>query len=240
MKKPKSSEKSTAAAEANSTHANSAEPNSAESTDSSAPTRSAAFTPKKGKPTPKRNEVERQAGVRRTSFEAPTTPAEARKRRKELKQSMSKEEYKAMKQRQRDEAARERRKANERMMAGDEKYLMERDKGREKRLVRDFIDSRRFIMNIFLPLTLVVVLVMLVGTRNPQIANLASLVMMAIFLILLLEGIWVGRRVNRLVNERYPDNPFGKFHLGMYAFTRATMLRRFRTPAPQKNIGDSV
>lgn len=201
---------------------------------------SAAYTPKKGKPTPKRNEVERQIGVRKTSFEAPTTPGEARKRRKELKNSMSKEDYKAMKQRQKDEASRERRKVNERMMAGDEKYLMDRDKGREKRLVRDYVDSRRFLMNFFLPLTFAVLVVMLVGTRNPEVANLASLFMMVIFIIIVGEGLWVGRKINRLVNQRYPENPHGKFALGMYAFTRATMIRRFRTPAPQKSIGESV
>ena len=92
------------------------------------PAENKAFTPKKGRPTPKRNEVEREQGVRREAYEAPTTPAEARKRKKELKASMSKQEYKAMKQRERDQAARERRRVNERMMAGDEKYLMDRDK----------------------------------------------------------------------------------------------------------------
>ena len=54
---------------------------------------SKAFTPKKGRPTPKRNEVEREVGVRRTAFDAPSTSKEARERRKELKNSMSKDEY---------------------------------------------------------------------------------------------------------------------------------------------------
>lgn len=201
---------------------------------------SKAFTPKKGRPTPKRNEVERRVGVRRTAYEAPATPGEARKRRKALKKSMSKDEYKAMKQRERDEKARERRRINERMMAGDEDYLLERDQGPEKRFVRDWVDSRRFLMNLFLPMTFIVIVIMLLGMRNPAIANLASIVMVVIFALMLAEGIIIGRRVNRQVNERFPKNPHGKFSLGMYAFTRATMLRRMRTPAPQKNIGDTV
>ncbi len=201
---------------------------------------SKAKTPKKGRATPKRNDVERQHGVRKTSYTPPMTPAEARKRRKEQKNSMSKEEYKELKKRQREEYAQERRRNQERMMAGDEAYLLPRDKGKEKRFIRDFIDSRRFLMNMFLPLTFIVVLIMLVGTQQPAIANLASVVMLVIFVIMLVEGIWLGRRVNRLVNERFPDHPFGGWHLGMYAFTRATMIRKFRTPAPQKNIGDSI
>ena len=201
---------------------------------------SKAFTPKKGRPTPKRNEVERQHGVRRTAYDAPTTPGQARKRRKDLKASMSKAEYKAMKQRERDEKARERRKVNERMMAGEEAYLMDRDKGREKRFVRDWVDAHRYLMNLFLPMTLAVIVVMIFGMSNPNLANLASLVVMAIFLIMVVEGIVLGRRINREVNERFPDNSYGKFGLGFYAFTRATMIRRLRTPAPQKNVGDKV
>lgn len=199
-----------------------------------------AFTPKKGRPTPKRNVVEREHGVRKTAFDAPTTSAEARKRRKELKNSLSKAEYKAMKQRQRDEAARARREASERMMAGDEQYLMERDKGPEKRLVRDWVDAHRYLMNFFLPMAFVVIIIMIVGTRSAAIANIASLFTMLVFGIMVAEGIWLGRKINRIVNERYPKNPHSKFALGMYAFTRATMIRKMRTPAPQKSIGDNV
>ena len=204
------------------------------------PSNNKAFTPKKGRPTPKRNEVEREHGVRREAYEAPTTPAEARKRRKELKASMSREEYKAMKQRERDQAARERRRVNERMMAGDEKYLMDRDKGPERRFVRDWVDAHRYLMNLFLPMTLIVIILMIIGVKNPQVANLASLVMMVIFLIMIGEGIWLSRKLNRLVRERFPETTQGKFGIGIYAFTRATMIRRLRTPAPQKQPGDKV
>ena len=40
-------------------------------------------TAKKGRPTPKRNEVERSTGVRRAHYDAPLTPKEARQRKKE-------------------------------------------------------------------------------------------------------------------------------------------------------------
>ncbi|MCX2163117.1 DUF3043 domain-containing protein [Corynebacterium auriscanis] len=210
------------------------------STDDVHSTKGSAFTPKKGRPTPKRNEVEREQGIRREAFEAPTTPAEARKRRKELKASMSKEEYKAMKQRERDQAARERRRVNERMMAGDEKYLMARDQGPERKFVRDWVDSHRYLMNLFLPMTLIVILLMIIGVRNPQVANLASIVMMVIFLIMIGEGVWLGRKINRMVRERFSHTTQGGFGLGLYAFTRATMIRRLRTPAPQKQPGDKV
>ena len=64
--------------------------------------------------------------------------------------------------------------------------------------------------------------------------------MMVIFLIMIGEGVWLSRKLNRMVRERFPETTQGKFGLGMYAFTRATMIRRLRTPAPQKQLGDKV
>lgn len=202
------------------------------------------YTPKKGRPTPKRNEVERAAGVRRVHYDAPLTPKEAKQRRKDeknsLKNSMSKEEYKDAKRKARDDAAEKRRKANERMMAGDPDYLLARDQGKEKLLVRNYVDSHRYLMNYFLPIALIVVVVMIIGTQIPVLANLLSLFMLAVIVILLIEGYFLGRKTNKLVQERYPDNTFGKWAIGFYSFTRATMIRKMRTPAPQVNIGDPV
>jgi hypothetical protein len=198
------------------------------------------YTPKKGRPTPKRNEVERATGVRRVHYDAPLTPKEARQRKKEVKNSMSKEEFKEAKRKQREEAAEARRKANERMMAGDPNYLLARDQGKEKLFVRNYVDAHRYLMNYFLPLALVVVVVMIIGTRMPVIANYLSLFMLVVIIVLVIEGLFLARKVNRLVNERFPDNSFGKWAIGFYAFTRATMVRKMRTPAPQVNIGDAV
>lgn len=198
------------------------------------------LTPKKGHPTPKRAEQEIKAGVRRPPVEAPATASEARRRRKELRKSMSKEDYKALRRRERDEAAAKRRHINERMMAGDERYLLERDKGPERQFVRDWVDSHRYIMNLFLPLTLVVIVVMIIGLRNPVFANLVSIAMMVIFVIMVIEGLVLGRKLTALVNQRFPHNPHSGFSLGLYAFTRATMIRRFRTPAPRVAVGDDI
>lgn len=198
------------------------------------------YTPKKGRPTPKRNEVERSTGVRRVHYDAPMTPKEARQRKKDYKSSMSKDEYKEAKRKQRDEAAESRRKANERMMAGDPNYLLARDQGKEKLFVRNYVDSHRYLMNYFLPLALIVVVVMILGTRLPVLAQYLSLFMMVIIIVLIVEGLFLGRKVNKLVNERFADNSFGKWSIGFYAFTRATMIRKMRTPAPQVNIGDAV
>lgn len=210
-----------------------------DATDDAAPVPK-GYTPKKGRPTPRRNEVERSTGVRRTHYDAPMTPKEARQRKKDVKNSMSKEEYKELKNKQKEEAAAARRKANERMMAGDPDYLLARDQGKEKLFVRNYVDSHRYLMNYFLPIALVVVVVMILGTQMPALANLLSLFMLVVIVILVVEGLLLGRRVNKIVRERFPDTTFGKWAIGFYAFTRATMIRKMRTPAPQVNLGDPV
>lgn len=199
-----------------------------------------AFTPKKGRPTPKRNDIERERGIRRGHFEAPLTSKEARQRRKELKASMSKEELKAVKARERAERREQRRIADERMAAGDPRYLLPRDQGPERKLVRDWVDSRRFLANIFLPFALVLLLVMMVGTSMPKVANIASIVAMVLIVGLFLEGIYLGRRAMKLVREHFPKTSEGPWGIGFYAYSRASQPRRLRTPRPQVNIGDEI
>lgn len=225
------------AAEANAASADSA----ADAADNSAkPKHGSAYTPKKGRPTPKRNEVERDRGIRRGPVEAPLTAKEARQRRKELKASMSKEELKEAKARERKERREQRRIADERMAAGDPRYMLPRDQGPERKFVRDWIDSRRFIANIFLPFALVLLFIMMIGTAMPRLANIASLIAMVLIIALVIEGVYIGRRANKLVREKFPKTNEGKWGLGFYAYSRASQPRRLRTPRPQVNIGDEV
>lgn len=198
---------------------------------------STAYTPKKGRPTPKRNEVERAQGVRRGPVDAPLTSKEARARKRELKQSMSKDELKAMKAKERAERREQRRIADERMASGDPQYLLDRDKGKERKLVRDWVDSRRFFANIFMPFAFLLLLIMLIGNSMPQVANIATLVAMVMIVALFAEGIWIGRKAMAVVRERYPNTDEKPMSLGFYAYSRASQPRRLRTPRPQVEIG---
>lgn len=204
------------------------------------PQHGSAYTPKKGRPTPKRNEVERQRGIRRGPVEAPLTAKEARQRRKEHKASMSKEEYKAEKARERAERREQRRLADERMAAGDPRYLLPRDQGPERKFIRDWIDSRRFVANIFLPFALVLLFIMIIGTSLPRLANFASIIAMLLILVLIIEGVYIGRRASKLVRERFPKTSEGGWGIGFYAYSRASQPRRLRTPRPQVEVGDKV
>ena len=153
---------------------------------------------------------------------------------------MSKEELKAAKARERAERREQRRIADERMAAGDPRYMLPRDQGAERKFVRDWVDSRRFLANVFLPFALILLLIMMIGTSLPKLANIASLIAMVLIIALIIEGIYIGRRAIKLTRERFPKTTEGAWGLGFYAYSRASQPRRLRTPRPQVNIGDEI
>jgi hypothetical protein len=121
------------------------------------------------------------------------------------------------------------------MMAGDDKYLLPRDRGPVRAYVRDLVDSRRHLMGLFMPLAVVVVIGMI--APNPRIQNAISLATMAAFTVIIVEGLFLGRYASRQVRQKFPDSKDGGFAIGYYAFSRATIPRRWRTPRPRVGYG---
>lgn len=199
--------------------------------DSAAGIRTAGPTAPKGRPTPKRDAARRRGPI----APAPMTAAEARRRRKELQgPKLSREERREDKATRR-AAMSERR---ERMMAGDDDYLLPRDKGPVRRYARDIVDSRRVsVLGLFMPAALGLIFVML---AVPQVQYYISPAMLILMAIMLVDGLFLGRKVNRLVDQRYPDHTESGWKLGFYAASRASQLRRMRAPRPQVNRGDKI
>lgn len=198
------------------------------------------YTPKKGRPTPKRDEVERARGIRRGPVEAPETPKEARARRKALKESMSKDEYKAYKAKDRADRQRRAREAQAAMDRGDERYLLPRDKGEERAFIRDWVDSRRFLNNLVLPVAMALLIVMFIGQIYPTVAGVLSMVAMVIILGFFIEGIILGFRASKSAQTKFPNTRESRFALGVYAYARSTQLRNLRTPKPRVKVGEKV
>ena len=189
----------------------------------------ARTTAPKGRPTPKRTDSKRRGPV----APAPATAAEARKRRKELRNSMTKEERQADKERRRAALATRR----ERMMEGDEAYLLPRDKGPVRRYARDVVDSRRNILGFFMPAALGLIFF---SMALPQLQYYMSPAMLLIMLIMGVDAILLSRKVNKAVDAKFPDNGETHWKLGVYAAGRATQIRRMRTPRPRVALGDKV
>ena len=123
--------------------------------------------------------------------------------------------------------------------AGEDAYLLPRDKGPVRRFVRDVVDSRRNVLGLFMPSALGLIFVML-AVPSAAVQRLLSPAMLVLVLIMVIDGFIVGRKVNRMVDEKFPDNTESGWKLGFYAASRASQLRRMRAPRPQVNRGDSV
>ena len=72
------------------------------------------------------------------------------------------------------------------------------------------------------------------------VQRLLSPAMLVLVVIMVIDGFILGRKVNRLVDEKFPDNTESGWKLGFYAASRASQLRRMRAPRPQVNRGDKV
>jgi hypothetical protein len=179
--------------------------------------RTKAYTPSKkelGKVTPKR-----KAGGR--VVEPP--PAN---RREALKRSRAKQR----------EARAEQRAG---MMAGKEEYLLPRDKGPERALTRDIVDSRRNLASYFLPGALIVV----IGgsTAMPaQVRLFANLLWFTLAAAVVVDSFLLSRRIRKLVTERFPRSSVAPRRLYLYAIMRSISFRRMRMPAPRLKPGQTI
>ncbi|MGH3669177.1 MAG: DUF3043 domain-containing protein [Pseudonocardiaceae bacterium] len=176
--------------------------------------------PGKGRPTPSRREAEGRK--RGPAPPPPQTQREALRRMRGTKE-------------ERRNATAQRR---ERMLAGDEKYLLPRDRGPVKAYVRDLVDSRRHLAGAFMPLAVLVIVVVLVP--SPLVQQYVSLVSMAMLLAIIVEGVLLGRTIKRHVRQRFPNAAESTSGLGLYGIMRATQLRRLRVPKPRVARGEPV
>ena len=153
---------------------------------------------------------------------------------------MSKEEWKDYKRKERQESRARNKEAQERMAAGDERYLLARDKGEVRRYVRDWVDSRRFLNEWVMPFAIVLFVLLFVSSRNPNLANIISIGSMAVIAVFAVEGIWLSRKCNNAVRLKFPGTTEAGFGLGFYAYSRASQPRKWRTPRPQVERGAAV
>jgi hypothetical protein len=168
---------------------------------------------KKGRPTPKRKDA---VAARKVSSLAPASTKEEKKRAKD--------------------AARAARIASRAAyLRGDENALPLRDRGPVKRYVRNYVDSRKSIGEYFLPIIFVVLFLTLIPSAIFQIGSIA--IMYSVLLISVIDGIFLSRRIKRLVAEKFPDAAVKG--IGMYGWLRSTQMRRMRTPKPQIKVGES-
>ena len=172
-----------------------------------------AYTPGKGRPTPKRSEAEKRrrgpspSGSRRPAGKEGRAADRADRARK----------YDAMKR-------------------GEDWALAPRDKGPVKALTRDYVDSKRRISEYYMYILIVLMLALFVQSTALK-AYLYPVVLLLV-VVILVEGTTISRRVRKIAAERYPSE--STRGITMYAIMRTLQIRRFRMPVPRVKPGDKI
>lgn len=116
------------------------------------------------------------------------------------------------------------------MENGVERFLSVRDRGVQKRWVRDFVDARTSVGEFMLPMLGGVIVLYVFPQAEVQIIMLAIL---WLFLIAAaIDGYFLGRQVKSRLAAKFGES---KVESGVrwYAFLRAMQLRSMRLPKPQ-------
>ena len=168
----------------------------------------------KGRPTPTRKEAEALA---RAKARTPRTRKELAARAREVRTEDSRKIRAAMK-------------------TGDEKYLLPRDKGPERRFIRDYVDSRFSIVELLIPL---LILTLILGySGSPTLMQASQVVMLATFLFVLVDMLVLRFRLRKELVRRFPDES----HRGTtwYAMMRSLQMKFMRMPKAKVKIGQAL
>lgn len=168
--------------------------------------------PKAGKGVPTPTRAEREAARKR-----PLVPND---RKEAARQARAK-------------AAESRERARLGLAAGDEKYLPARDRGPQKRYVRDYVDARFSIGEILIPVMFAVIVLTFVPSYEVQTIGIFAL--WAFFLISIVDVIILGFVLQRKLAAKFGADKVERIR--WYAAMRALQLRPLRLPKPQVKRG---
>ena len=120
------------------------------------------------------------------------------------------------------------------MMQGDERFLGPRDKGPQRRFVRDYVDARFSLGEFLIPAMLVVLLM----TFLPAQYQMYSLITIWAYLgISVLDAVLLGITLKRKLTAKFGAQnlqPGYRWYAAMRTFT----MRRMRLPKPQVRRGE--
>ena len=168
----------------------------------------------KGKPTPSRKQ---QEAAQKRPLVGNKTP-EARKA----------EKAKANESRARARAG---------LMAGEDKYLTSRDRGPQRRMARDIVDSQFTIGELVLPALFLVILISAIDDYTVQLITL--LTMWVLFIGIGLNAFFIGRGVQKKLAAKYGEDKVEK-GVRWYAAMRSIQMRPMRLPKPQVKRGTKI
>ncbi len=134
----------------------------------------------------------------------------------------------------REQLAEQRDRARVGQARGEEKYLQARDKGPQKRFVRDFVDARFSLGEALMP---ILVLVILSYFLPLQYSSIALIAVWGVIILVVADGLYLGVRVSKGLADKFGGREKVEKGVRWYAFMRAIQLRPMRLPKPQVKRG---
>jgi len=120
------------------------------------------------------------------------------------------------------------------MANGEEKFLPARDKGPQKRYVRDFVDARFSVGELMIPVMLVIIVLTLVDNYEVQIISIIAL--WGFFILAVMDCVLAGFQVGRRLAAKFGKDNVQRGYR-WYAAMRCLQMRRMRLPKPQVKRG---
>lgn len=119
------------------------------------------------------------------------------------------------------------------MANGEERYLPIRDKGPQKKFVRDYVDSRFSAGEVLMP---ILVLVIATWFLPQPVVEAIFLGFWGLILVVAADCVWLGFQVKKRLSEKFGAD---KVERGVrwYAAMRAIQMRWLRLPKPQVKFG---
>lgn len=132
------------------------------------------------------------------------------------------------------ELAAKRDRARAGMAAGEEKYLPLRDRGPQKRWVRDYIDSQWHLGEFVIPLMILVIVITFINI--PMLQLYAMIGLWGFIILVIIDMAFASWRTKRAARAKFGESRMEK-GLGWYAAMRSLQMRVLRMPKPQVRRG---
>jgi hypothetical protein len=128
----------------------------------------------------------------------------------------------------------QREKARVGMAAGEERYLPVRDKGPQRRFVRDYVDAGWHLGELILPAMVLVLLAMVVNNSTVQFFSYIAL--WAFVALAVIDMVVLSARIKRAARRKFGADRIEK-GLGWYGAMRSIQMRFMRLPKAQVKRG---
>ena len=120
------------------------------------------------------------------------------------------------------------------MANGEEKYLQARDKGPQRRFIRDYVDARFSVGEMMIPILFIIIILSFIN--NPLFQVVSVFALWGFFLIAVGDCLLIGFTVNRKLAAKFGSDRLQRGNR-WYAAMRAMQMRLMRLPKPQVKRG---